>query len=216
MTSKISYHEEFLREAMHLALAMASHRYTPASVREFFRAKKTRSNTYSHFVGSTLKPSIKKDFLKRLSCEIKSIINISKKAKSNNPKGIDERIDTLVKQLNPDVFLITTHDDEQFFTEKGRVEHRQQAIFSTHFKGSTPEEININVVFNRKKEFDFFFSLLSKNDLITTDNNVFFKPSHTLDLSVCKTECFSQSIVQQFPTNKVEVYSELLDELSLL
>lgn len=214
MKSNTSHYKEFLNEAMHLALAMASHSYTPASVREFFRAKKTRSNIYSKFIGNVLKPKNKKGFLIRLSCEIKETLNILQKAEVSNNKSINERIKALEELLDPDLFLITTHDEGQFFTEEGQVEHAQQAIFSTYFEGSLTDEMNINVVFNRQKEFDLFFLLLAKQDLSIIESDIFFKASHTFDLNLCKAEILSRTIVKDFPTKNIDVYKGLLDGLS--
>lgn len=211
-----SYHKEFLIESMHLALAMATNTYTQSNVRKFFQTKKTRSNVYASFVGNKLKPKSKNGFIKRLSNEINHIISISKKVQNQNTKSIDERISDLTQELDRDLFLVTTHDENQFFTEDDRIKHHQQAIFSTHFNGVTADEMNVNLVFNRQKEFDLFLLLLSKHDLSIIGKEIFFKATFTFDLRIGKAEAVSKKIYEEFPTNKIEIYSELLDDLSLL
>lgn len=216
MIDDTSYYKEFLIESMHLALAMAANTYTQSNVRKFFQTKKTRSNVYASFVGNKLKPKNKNGFIKRLSNEINDIISISKKAQNQNTKSIDERISDLSQELDRSIFLVTTHDENQFFTEDNRIKHHQEAIFSTHFNGATSDEMNINLVFNRQKEFDLFLFLLSKHDLSVLDKEIFFKAAYTFDLRLGKTESYSKKIFEEFPTSKIDVYSELLVDLSLL
>lgn len=217
MVYNTNYCDEFLKEVMHLALAMALQDYNQSHIRKFFQVKKKRSHCYSQFIGNTLKPKNKKGFLIRLSNELESLVNISNQAKNKNILAIDARVANIASELDQNIFLVTTHNDDKFFTEQGEVGYKHKAIFSTHIDRSCCNKVNINLVANHQKEFDLFVMLLAKHELsIVSKSTLFFKADRLYNFEICNTEELAKNIIKVLPTTKFEVYTEIIESLALI